>query len=173
MESELYARDASNEELFQSPKLPPHIKTWRFQLIGLPLLILIPLLAMMGIFGKELETITVKGGGLVSSIEYPTKMRYGQEVFMRLELKNTTGETIKNVSVNFDENYIKRFDGVEFTPNIEENYITETGDIPAGETRLIDVKLKAGEIGNQTGKFKFFSGEKKLFSTRLKTFIFP
>lgn len=167
------AHDATQEELFKPPDIKPHLRMWRYQWIGIPLILIIPILAMLGVFGIEIEKLNISTSGVETSIEYPAKMRYGQEEFIRMEFKNVSGETIQDLAVSFDQDYIRKFDGIDFNPQLETNYIVKTGVIPPGETGTVNVKLKAGEYGSHSGEIKISSQNKEIISEELSTFIFP
>ncbi|MBI1296719.1 hypothetical protein GC175_17320 [bacterium] len=67
------------EEDAQPPQPPPIKKRFQFtkaQLIGVPLILLIPILALIGVFDAHLERTTAVAGDLQVTVEYPTSVRY-------------------------------------------------------------------------------------------------
>ena len=59
---------------------PPDIeKRWVFrtvQKLGVPLIVLIPLLALFGLFGESSRTVSASGAAPALEITYPTRLRY-------------------------------------------------------------------------------------------------
>ena len=167
------AYEATKSDLFKAPQLRPHLRMWKYQWIGIPLILIMPILAIMGVFGREIKNLNITGGGITAQIEYPSKIRYGQEEFIRVELTNDSSKTMRDVSVSFDKNYIQKFDGSEFKPQADINYFVKAGDISPGNKKILEVKLKAGERGSNSGKIIISSRNKEIISEELNTFIFP
>lgn len=166
-------RKYADHELFQIPEFQPKIKLWRYQWIGIPLLLLIPILALLNVFGVQHENISYTGNGVEINGKYPVKMRYGQEEFLRLEIKNGSKQDLKGTRVIVDKSYVERFDGAEFSPDVTENYSVNLGTLKRGETKIFSLKLKAGKGGTYDGGLTVMSQNKQLYRTDVETVIYP
>ena len=169
----LDAYGALKAEIFQHPAIPSKVKTWRYQWICFPLLFSLPLLALFGFFDENMMTHTLEQDGLKTVIEYPTKIRYGEEEHLRIEIKNESNLELKNVSSYLSREYLEKFDDVAFTPQVSNDYQVKFETIPAGAKRYIDIKIKGGEYGDNEGLLTIKSDGKELLNQNLKTFVFP
>lgn len=167
------AHDASNEELFQAPPRKPKLKMWHYQWIGIPIIILIPVMALLGVFGEQTTKVQLSGEGLEASLEYPQKLRFGQDEFIRLEVSNTTSRALTNVTISFDKSYIEKFAEKSFTPEVQANYEMKNVEIPANETKTFEVRVKAGDSGSHSGEIKIRKEDEDILSHEISTFVFP
>lgn len=173
MDTHVNAYDASKEELLKSPKRKPKFRMWHYQWIGLPLLFLIPALALLGVFGSQNKKIEFSGEALEGSIEYPEKLRFGQSEFVRLEIKNPNDSAISNLTIAFDKKYIEEFAENSFTPEVQSNYEVKNVEIPANESESFEVRVKAGPPGSHSGKITIRNNKKEFLSKEISTYVFP
>jgi hypothetical protein len=73
----------SEKEQVQQPPQPPEIeKNLAFypeQWIGIPFLMLLPILALLGVFGEGYNEASASSDALAITVEYPTRNRYSLE----------------------------------------------------------------------------------------------
>src|SRR5690606_827994 len=70
---------AMNIELppdLQPSTKPRHLALHRFQWIALPLMFLVPVLALLGLFGESTGQVHDERGALALYADYPTRYRY-------------------------------------------------------------------------------------------------
>ena len=87
-------------------------------------MMLIPILALLGVFGQTAGSEDASNPPLQMHVEYPTRFRYKLIDSIRVSLFNTSNQVIPSVNVHFDRAYIDQFSTVTFSPAIKE--ITET-----------------------------------------------
>lgn len=162
-----------NRELLTPPTFKPRVRFWKHQLIGVVLLGLIPLLALLGIFGErtELKTFTIKE--MQVAIKSPTLLRHGQNNSIEIGMKNNSDLEIDKVDLYFSPDYIEAFSEVEFLPGLSGPYqVTITGISP-GEEKKVLVQIRADDFGRQIGNLEIRSEGNEIHSIRLDTMVYP
>ncbi|HSL43670.1 MAG TPA: hypothetical protein VK897_09580 [Anaerolineales bacterium] len=139
----------------QPPSIEPKIRFYPHQLIGIPLMMLIPILALFGVFGQTVSSVDASNPQLQMHVEYPTRFRYKLIDSITVSLFNASNQVIPTVNVHFDRPYIERFSTVTFSPSIktitENAYIVEVTDLQPHETRAISVTVQAEKYGKHGG----------------------
>lgn len=76
-----------------------------FQIIGIPIMILVPILALFGLFGESVDTMSTSNQQLEVSVEYPTRFRFRMIDEITVSLTNVAGQSLPSVLVSFDRQY--------------------------------------------------------------------
>lgn len=169
----------------KEPHIPPFIVNGSFrrrlqfprlQLAGVALLLVVPILALLGVFGPSSHTVAETMPGLEIQVQYPTRFRYKTLSTLDVSLKNTSNRPLSPVTVAFDRVYISRFSQVQFTPSAKSVTATDYRvqlDIPPGEVRRVSVSLQADRYGLHHGNISAlaYGGPGILIS--VSTFVFP
>jgi hypothetical protein len=149
---------SKKREPSQPPQPPSVTRKFQFhliQLIGMPLIILVPVLAMLGVFGETLDSVMVSNPQLEMHVEYPARFRYKMIDSVRVSLLNISTRLIPTVRVEFDQAYVEEFSTVTFTPSVkhitDSVYMVEITDLEPGETRVISVTIQAEKNGRHEG----------------------
>lgn len=166
-----------NRELpqpLQVRDLPRHLKFYRYQWVGLPLLLLMPVLALLGVFGETWDHVEDAGAELTLRVEYPTRYRYKQINTVQVFVQNTASSTLDTVVVAFDPAYIRRFSTLMFIPSPKQPFEIELLDVKPGETRLVWVELQGEQYGRHQGTIEAYRPA-SLDTARVvvNTLIFP
>jgi hypothetical protein len=139
------------------PKPPPFSRKLQFQqvqLIGVPLLLILPILGLLGFFGESFTTVRAENVQLSLQIEYATRYRYKMNNDMIVTTGNLTGRSA-TVTAEFDRSYVDKFSTVTFTPSPERitdrAYVVELTEVEAGGRRVIKVELQGEEYWHHTG----------------------
>ena len=146
---------------------PPEIeKQWTFstlQKLGVPLLILIPLLALSGLFGESFATTTETGNTFAVEITYPSRYRYNMLSPLTVSIENRSDQVVPTVTVSFGQDYISQFSNVSFTPEPDEvtgeAYYVRFDDLQPGEVRLVQVELQADRYWRHNGSVAVAPGD--------------
>jgi hypothetical protein len=153
-----------------NPPPPPAVarvvRFHRYQWIGVPLLLLAPpLLALAGVFGVRREAVTATSGDLTVTVEYPSRLRYRQQAWIRVSL---AGSGADSTEISLDERYAEAFSDIRGLPELDEPYHVA---LAPGAQRLA-IELKADRYGRHEGALAIRAGTA---STRvpLRTTIFP
>lgn len=158
----------------QPPRMARRFAVYRHQLIGIPLLLLLPVLAVSGVFGVSSESRSVRGDAVSVVVEHPSRLRYKMFDTLRIEVRNTSGRA-RTVTVAVDRSYLDRFSGVTFVPAVEA--ITDAAyvlrlEIPADEVRVATATLRAEDFGRPSGAVRVRSGASE-WTVPVTTVSFP
>ncbi|MEZ0326110.1 MAG: hypothetical protein ACAH95_09400 [Fimbriimonas sp.] len=158
------------------PEIEREIKFYPNQLIGLPIIALLPILALFKVFDSTLDTVQSSSDGLALSVHYPTKIRYRTAEPMQITIKNETGSDQTELDIHISREYLDKFKKVTFEPDIEDidkdSYVVELKDVKADEERRVDLELETDIIGNHSCKV-WASTEGAEASAEFKTFVYP
>jgi hypothetical protein len=135
----------------QPPEIPRRFRLHKHQMIGLPLLALLPILALFGTFDGATEFASASDGALRASIEYPSKIKYKDYNQVRIKVTNSSQSMIDSISVSIDTTYLSRFLNVSITPNPSDAYKIDLTDVMAGEKREVIVEYEGKDYGDQAG----------------------
>jgi len=84
------------------PEPPPgtaRLRLTRLQLFGLPVLFLVPILALFGLLGEHFTTAHARGAGVALDARYPDRAHYRQPLSMRLHVRNETTTRMDTVTI--------------------------------------------------------------------------
>lgn len=166
----------------QVPQLPPaqdfqrKLQFHRAQRIGIPLIMLIPILALLGLFGESYAEVRASGDALELRVEYPIRNRYWMATFIEISVRNTSISAIEMLTVNLDRVYVDSFSETDFTPNVDDTtdefYQIEFSDVQPNETRRVKIQLRGRDYGRQMGSIRATS-DTDAVEVAVDTFIFP
>lgn len=154
------------------PKIPPKLRLNRSELLGLPFLFALPLLAILGFFGPATETARGQSGALEWSVDYPSRVRYEKHHRVVVRVENRGAIPLSELTIDFDPDYIHAFTNVAFAPDPDAPYLVKIPSLAPGESRLISVQLTADEYGSRSG-WVSLSGDGVAARAQLSTFVFP
>lgn len=174
--------DVSSEKQ-PSPKPPPspdferQLELYSYQYIAIPLLLLIPFLAILGVFGETTAAIQANAASLSLEVAFPDRMHAGMGNEITVEVTNDSGEDLPLLEVLVDQTYLRKFVDVRFTP--EPNRVTnayaafEIPDVLAGETRVISIEFEGLWVGRHEASIAARTSTGENVSTTISTFVFP
>jgi hypothetical protein len=125
----------------QAPDIPRQWKFHSYQYIAIPLLILIPVLALLGILGETSTTVEVANEGLVLRVHYPDRAHYEAYNHIEVTVRNDSSGVLSGAAVEFDRELLTHFSQLSVNPSLSEitetAYRVELGDIEAGGERVV------------------------------------
>ena len=158
----------------RAPDAPRRFRFHGYQWVGLPLLFLVPVLAVLGVFGETWDRAEATGAGLALEVEYADRYRYKQINTVEAWVENRTGARLDTVVVAFDEAYVRRFSTLMFIPSPTVPFEVELYDLAPGERRLVWAELQAERYGRHAGALRaYVPGRSDTVSVTLSTFVFP
>jgi hypothetical protein len=169
---ESVAGDEKEAGLPRAPTIAPKILFSRKKMIGFPLIIAIPILALFGVFGERTNTIHASSASLDMSVSYPDRLHYRQVLPLRVSVRNLSSAPIDTLSVSFDTAYIARFSSVKFDPSIQGAYKVDLLNIKPSESRIISVELWGQDYGRHHGVVIARARTDSVMA-RLTTIVFP
>ncbi len=163
----------------QPPQPPPFERRTQIpaiQMVGIPLLLLLPVLALVGVFGHATDSATTSNDVLALEVTYPTRTRHNLAAELVVEVGNLSAEPI-TVTLDLDRSYLDRFAEHVFLPEAQEVrpdvYRVEVSDIPPGEARIVRVGLRAEQYWRLAGQATASLDGSSPVSVPLRTWVYP
>jgi hypothetical protein len=150
----------------------PRVRLTRKQLIGLPLLALVPILALLGVFGDRERTIAVASPSLGITIDYPERMRYRQSELLEISVVNRGQHVLDTVLVSVDTSYLSRFIGVRGTPPPTTDFSVPLVGVQPGESRLLSIELTGNRYWRHPATVSAATGPERT-TVAFSTLVFP
>lgn len=133
------------------PEAPRHVRLYRFQWIGLPLLAIVPILALAGAFGESWRVEEATSASLDATVHYPSRYRYKQLNSIEVWVTNRGAAAVDTLTVALDSALANRFSTVRAIPSFREPWEVELTDVLPGETRLVVIELQGERYGRHVG----------------------
>jgi hypothetical protein len=156
----------------RAPSIEPRVQLSAKQLVGFPIMLLIPILALFGVFGESEAHARAKSASLEMMVSYPSRMHYRQVQSLQVTVRNLAPTMADTVKVAFDTSYISRFTGVRFDPSAKTAYVVDLTDVKPSESRLISVELEGQVYGSQRSRVVARHGADSAM-VHLRTLVFP
>jgi hypothetical protein len=171
------SQDNQNSGPPDAPEIKRRLMFHPLQLIGMPLVILIPVLALLGFFGETQQNRQISSPDFGLYVEYYDRTRYQSEAMVRAAVRNLTDEPIPAVTVAFDRDYIDSFSEVTMMPDVrqitERDYEVELTNLLPGQTYWITLDMKGEKYGQHQGSVTVEAEGLESVEVNLSTFIFP
>lgn len=160
-----------------APEIQRKFRLYRFQYIGGAVIILIPVLALLGVFGETITRVQEASPELQVEVEYVTRYRYKMLDTLTVSVENLTGETVPALTIRFSRTYVEQFSTVAFSPPeariTGEAYIVELQSIEPGAIRVVQVALQAEKYGIHEGVVSASAEGIAPVSVPIRTIVFP
>ena len=145
---------------------------YRFQLLGLPFLLAIPVLALFGVFGERWSVVNARSGSLEISVRYPAVFRYKMLNAIELHVRNRGATAIDTLTVTLDTAYAGRFSTVTAVPPFTGPFEVQLTDIAAQQSRRVHIELQAERYWSHSGRLTVAAGADTL-RVPLTTMVYP
>ena len=155
-----------------APSIERGIALARYQLIGLVLLAVLPVLALTGTFGDRWESRNAAAGSLDVSLRYPTVFRYKTINSFAVHVTNRGTATLDTVTVALDTMYANAFSTVTAVPPFTGPFEVALVDLPPGQTKLVRIEIQGERYWRHTGELTASSGPDTV-RLPVSTFVFP
>ena len=156
-----------------APEIERRISLPRWRAVGMGLILLVPIMAVAGVFGDTAERTTLRGPNVSAAVEFPTRFRYEMLNYITVSLTNTAARPVDTINVSIDTAYLSRFSGVVFTPSAEQAYVVPVTEVAPGETRLVRIEIQGNQYGRHTGALHIESTSGDTLSVALHSIVFP
>lgn len=166
------SRKTTRSEPPELPEIDRRLKFGGWQMLGLGLIALIPVLAAFEVFGEGTATAAHAGAGLEISAEYPARIRHGTPEEVTVLATNRGPSPRDTVTVRFDSSYVSRFTDPQFVPSTGDAYEVELADVAPGETRIVRLGVRGNEYGRHRGEIAAYHGTDTARVT-ISTIVFP
>jgi hypothetical protein len=154
------------------PDLPRRVRLYPGQWIGIPLLVLMPVLAIFGVFGETRSKVDATGAAVRLEVDYPTRLRDGKWSEVQVRIRNASGDVLDDVTVTFDDAYLRHFARVTFTPVLSLPLAVELNDLQPGETSVVRVEFHGNRPWRGRGRIAA-THRGDTAAVLISTFTFP
>ena len=154
-----------------APKTATRISLTAKQIVGIPLIAAVPLLAVLGVFGERATTTVVRSGNIEASVTFPTRIRYRQVESLHVEIRNMSRDSI-DALVRFDTAYVTRFSSVHFEPALSSAYVVPVTRLAPGASGLVSVEFSGDQYGRHRGNIIVVANGDSV-SVPIATVVFP
>jgi hypothetical protein len=162
----------SKHEPPKAPEIDRRVRLARTQMIGMPIIALVPLLAMLGMFGERWNSEQASGTRLSATVEYPTRFRAKLGKPLTVHVENRSATAIDSVELEIDSSYVEQFAVTNFVPSPHDAHVVALGSIPPGEARRVRIELEGTRSGRHRGRVVVRApGDSVSFA--LTTIVFP
>jgi hypothetical protein len=131
----------------------------------------------VGVFGPASETTEAANGGLALSVDYPTRLRHLMISSAQVTVRNLSGQTLPELTVEIERAYLEAFGEVGLTPSPETLtagvFAVTFDDVPPGETRLVHLSFRAQDPFGHTGQVSARAEGAGEVHVTLRTFVLP
>jgi hypothetical protein len=135
----------------EAPDIERKLQFDKLQLIGVPILMLLPILALFGLFGETFDHSSAETAEVALHVEYPSRYRHGRTNPLRITVTNRSPQPLAHLTVAVSRDYVERFSEVAAVPEItaidEAAFLIEFEEIPPGAERRVLLELRAWEHG--------------------------
>ena len=158
-----------------APRAPLGAPRWvltRKQWVGLPILALIPVLALFGAFGERTATVSETTPSLAVRVTYPERFRYRQTERLEIAVTNRSARALDSVLVSLDTAYFSRFTGVHVEPEPQAAYAVRLANVAPGETRLVVAEVTGDAYWRHPGTMGVAMRDERAV-VRISSLVFP
>lgn len=146
----------SSDKKIPQPPQPPDVERklqfYPWQIAGIFLIALVPILALFNVFGETFETTSAASAELEVSVSYPSRYTYRMTNPVQISIHNISSQAIPTVTVRIDRSYLESFSNITFTPSAKtitgDAYEVELTDLKAGETQRVVAEIQAEKYGS-------------------------
>lgn len=165
-------QDERSNEPPMPPVIPGRLLMRHSELVGVILLAVLPLCALLGVFGPASERATATSGVLKLEVRYPARLRFHLDERIVIRVTNESQAALDTVTLNFSESYFHAFSALTFTPDLDRAHVIELEALSPAETRTVTVELTAERYGITHGTVVAETGDTRV-AVPLSTIVFP
>jgi hypothetical protein len=154
----------------------PRLKFYPYQLIGIPILFLIPILALFGVFGETSTVAQSEANGIDLEVHYTNRVLFQGLDGTEIQVRNATDAVIPILTITVEKAFLENYSDISFAPNVDkindEAYFFELLDVQPNETRIVTYDSRGKIAGSHSGTVTA-SYEAGDASVTVETFIIP
>ncbi len=162
-----------SERPAQPPLLRARPRLTRAQRLGLPLILLIPLLALAGFFGEGRSAADAIAGDMHVVANVPTRFRYRQRMTLDVAVTNVGRRALDSVRAYIDSAYLARFSDVLVEPTPSASGVVALGSIPPGQSVWLRATLDGDRSGSIHGQLLVWTARGDSARVPLTSVVFP
>lgn len=169
------ADDARVERTEAAPEAPPLRRRLRFSLlqrIAIPILAVLPALALAGVFDEDPIVVERTVGSLAMRAEIPQRIRQNRTAVVHVDLENRGSEPVSAV-VALSPEYLEESIAIEMTPHPHRAWASRFDRIEPGARARVSLQYEGESAGMHEGVLRVVDGAGHEARVRVRTFVFP
>lgn len=147
------------------------------ELIGLPLLAVLPLLALCGLFDEQRALVAARQHGLLVKVDYPSRLRFEHDSALDVVIRNERATPISNVRLVMDRAFLAHFDRLHFEPPSgtlhADRWELALPTIAPGDARHVRIEVRPAHPGLHHGLFALEAPDGTRLPVVVRTLIWP
>ena len=156
----------------RAPAGAPRLVLTRKQWVGIPVLALIPALALAGVFGDRTAIAGAATPSLGVTVTYPERMRYRETAQLEIAVTNRGVRALDSLRVSLDAAYLAGFTNVHVQPAPLGLYEVALAHVAPGETRRVEVEITGNRYWRRSATFVAATGDERA-AVRFSSLVFP
>ena len=166
-----------NQEPPEAPDIPRQWKFYNYQYIVLPLLLLIPVLALLGILGESSTSVETVSDGIVLRVLYSDRAHYEAYNKIEITVRNDSDGDLSGVVVELDRSLLDHFSQLSMNPPLtaitEAAYRVDLDDIEAGGERIVTLDYQPDMNGTHDSWVRVIADGIAPVQAAISMFVFP
>lgn len=171
---------SQNEQPIAQPPQPDEqtrrIHFYGYQGMGLCVLFLIPILALLGVFGETSTTLYAAEGDLELTVQYSNRILFQGLDGTEIAIHNNGDQRLERVTLSIDKAYLDAYSDISFSPDVTritgDAYIIELLNVQPGQTQVVTMDSRGKLVGSHQGMIDVTAGAQSV-SLMLDVFIIP
>lgn len=159
------------------PPPPPdtrrRIRLYPAQWVGVPILLLLPVLALAGVFGETRATSSLTHDGVHYDVEYPTRLRAGQHSVVQVRATLLGGAAGDTLEVELDAGWMQRFTRISVVPEPETPWRMLLPLAEPGQSAEVRIELEGRRLWRAEGAVRVRRAGGQPRDVAIRTFVFP
>lgn len=159
------------------PEIPRRLQFHRSQLMLLPLMFVIPLLALSGLFGGTRQREEIHLRGVTLAVEFAPRDHLEDWGRMHVTVANRSPAPLRDAQAEFSRDLLDPLWQPSFHPPLRridgDWYVVPLGDVPPGETRAVTLDYRSTRPGRLAGAVRGRAGDEVLIELPLAITVLP
>jgi hypothetical protein len=161
----------------EGPEIRRGIALNRTQWIAVPLLLVLPVLALAGFAGDREGEASARGTGLALRVTYPEWLHYSTNRSLTAAVTNLGSEALSPVVVRFDAEYLEAFTNLRIrtgtTRDSPEGVDVELPALAPGATAEIHLDVQGERYGPHRGRIAAVAAGGNAVRVEVGTLVLP
>jgi hypothetical protein len=155
------------------PSTERHVRLYPYQRFALPLLLAIPLLAILGAFGPTARVARAEWNGIHVDVEHPAIARFGRPELLRIMVRNESGTPIDSSRLVLDSVYLAAFREISVAPAPATGLQISLPPLMPGASHVVRVDLRPHRYFRARGEIEHRVDGAPPVGVTVSTFILP
>lgn len=161
----------------QAPAFERRLQFARLQLVGMPLVMLVPMLALAGLLGGRREHAERRADDVVVDVAYEGRARYEASSRIEVKVHNAGAVPLAAAQVEIERALLEGFSEVMTSPAVAaiegDAHVVALGELAPGATRMVIVEFRPSQPGRVRGGVRARVGESARVRVPVEMLVLP